>query len=104
MLTKFLTKKTSGGGKIKFVDFSSIVVIIVTTMKYEWDEKKNRENIRKHGLDFAGAWQVFQNPLFVKPDERDDYGEDRWIGIGMMGSSLFFFSPKSNMKRHALSP
>ena len=57
-------------------------------MKYEWDEKKNRENIRKHGLDFAGAWQVFQNPLFVKPDERDDYGEARWSGIGMMSNGI----------------
>ncbi len=32
-------------------------------MRFEWDEKKNNENIRKHGLDYADAWQVFENPL-----------------------------------------
>ena len=57
-------------------------------MRYEWDEKKNNENVRKHGLDFADAWQVFQNLLFVKPDVRDDYDEDRWIGIGMMFNGI----------------
>lgn len=57
-------------------------------MEIEWDENKNAENIRKHGLDFVDAWQVFQNPLFVKLDDREDYGEDRWIGIGMMSNGI----------------
>lgn len=35
-------------------------------MKYEWDEKKNTENIHKHGLDFAEAFNIFQNPLLIK--------------------------------------
>jgi len=29
-------------------------------MEFEWDENKNGENIRKHGIDFADAWQVFE--------------------------------------------
>lgn len=53
-------------------------------MEFEWDEKKNRENLQKHGFDFTDAWQLFKNPLLVKPDTRKDYGEDRWIGIGRM--------------------
>ena len=57
-------------------------------MRFEWDEKKNNENIRKHGLDFADAWQVFGNPLLAKLDERENYGEDRWIGIGMMSNGI----------------
>ena len=51
-------------------------------MRLEWDENKNRENLQKHGLDFTDAWQLFKNPLLVKPDIRKAYGEDRWIGIG----------------------
>ena len=57
-------------------------------MRCEWDEKKNNENIRKHGLDFANAWQVFENPLLAKLDEREDYGEDRWIGVGMISKGI----------------
>ncbi|PIP05432.1 MAG: hypothetical protein COX52_11965, partial [Syntrophobacterales bacterium CG23_combo_of_CG06-09_8_20_14_all_48_27] len=47
-------------------------------MRFEWDEKKNNENIRKHGLDFSDVWQVFENPLLSKLDDRENYGEDRW--------------------------
>ena len=57
-------------------------------MQFEWDEKKNNENITKHGLDFADALQVFENPLLAKLDDREDYGEDRWIGISMMSNGI----------------
>ena len=57
-------------------------------MQFEWDDNKNSENIRKHGLDFTDAWQVFENPLFVKLDDRTDYGEDRWTGVGMMYNGI----------------
>ena len=26
-------------------------------------------------------------PLLVEPDVREDYGEDRWIGLGMIGDT-----------------
>jgi len=45
---------------------------------------KNERNIQKHGFDFEDAWEVFENPLLVKSDARNDYGEQRWIGIGAM--------------------
>jgi len=57
-------------------------------MEFEWDENKNSENIRKHGFDFTDAWQVFENPLLVKLDDRADYGEDRWMGVGMMSNGI----------------
>ena len=50
--------------------------------RFEWDEKKNRQNIKKHGLDFADAEELFGDTLLFWPDVRDDYGEGRWIGIG----------------------
>lgn len=53
-------------------------------MRFEWDENKNRENIRKHGLDLADAWEAFAGPLLIALDDRKEYGEDRWIGIGML--------------------
>src|SRR4051812_47912656 len=53
-------------------------------MRFEWDEAKNRANHRKHGLDFADARQVFDNPLFVEPDTREPYTEERFIGLGTL--------------------
>ena len=53
-------------------------------MQFEWDEEKNQANIHKHGLDFADAWEIFTAPMLTALDDRDDYGEDRWIGIGLL--------------------
>ncbi len=55
-------------------------------MDFEWDEGKNRHNILRHGLDFADAWEIFRAPYVIDPDVRTDYGEDRWIVIGLLGS------------------
>jgi uncharacterized DUF497 family protein len=59
-------------------------------MRFEWDETKNRANIRKHGFDFAEAEEMFRGPLLVRPDVREDYGEKRWIGIGTIRSRVAF--------------
>ena len=53
-------------------------------MKFEWDERKNEVNIDKHGFDFADAHRIFNLPMAVELDQRSDYGEDRWIGTGML--------------------
>ena len=53
-------------------------------MKFEWDDAKNRSNIRKHGFDFADAPEVFRGPLLARPDRREDYGEERWIAMGLL--------------------
>jgi uncharacterized protein len=57
-------------------------------MKFIWDEAKNEINIRKHGLDFADAHEVFDGPLLEKLDERFDYGEERWIAVGLLRGIL----------------
>ena len=53
-------------------------------MNFEWDELKNEVNIDKHGFDFADAYRVFDLPILVDLDGRDNYGEDRWIGTGIL--------------------
>src|SRR5271155_2754723 len=57
-------------------------------MDFEWDEAKNRGNLRKHGFDFAMTEEMFRGPLLVRPDTREDYGEERWIGIGAIQSRV----------------
>ena len=53
-------------------------------MNFEWDDRKNEINIDKHGFDFADAYRTFDLPMVVDIDDRIDYGEDRWIGIGLL--------------------
>ncbi|MGB3621199.1 MAG: BrnT family toxin [Ketobacter sp.] len=51
-------------------------------MQFEWDEAKNATNIRKHGIDFADVMDMFNHPMLTLVDDREDYGEERWIGVG----------------------
>lgn len=57
-------------------------------MEFEWDEAKNKINIRKHGIDLSDAWQLLEHPFLVSHDDRYDYGEDRFIGIGMLDNMI----------------
>ncbi len=53
-------------------------------IEFEWDEKKNRENKRKHKVSFGEAQSVFldENALrFFDPDHSQD--EDRFLMLGM---------------------
>jgi|ERR1017187_7479552 uncharacterized DUF497 family protein len=52
-------------------------------MKVEWNDRKNTANLRKHGIDFADAIPMFDGPMLCEPDTREDYGESRWVGIGI---------------------
>jgi uncharacterized DUF497 family protein len=54
-------------------------------MRFEWDEAKNRANIRKHGFDFGDAEVMFRGLLLVSADTEEDYGEARWRAIGSIG-------------------
>lgn len=53
-------------------------------MRFVWDEKKNRDNVRKHGIDFRDVIDMFSHPMLVLLDTRRDYGEDRWLGVGLL--------------------
>ena len=55
-------------------------------MQFSWDESKRKANIAKHGLDFADASHVFESPMVLFEDDRQDYGEQRMIGIGLLES------------------
>ena len=55
-------------------------------MRFEWDERKNERNTRKHGVSFEEARTVFDDPLHLSLlDYRFSYFEERWITIGMTG-------------------
>ena len=53
---------------------------------FEWDASKAMQNRAKHGVDFAEACEIFSGPVFTARDTRHDYGENRLISIGSVGT------------------
>jgi len=53
-------------------------------VRYEWDERKNRENQRKHGgISFELAALVFEDERrLISLDQVDETGEQRWHALG----------------------
>ena len=51
-------------------------------MNFEWDEEKSRRNLEKHSLHFGDAELVFSGRTITFKDDRNDYGENRFITLG----------------------
>ncbi len=49
-----------------------------------WGDKKNRANLKKHGVSFEAAQLVFDDPLHISRKDRVEGGEDRWQTLGMV--------------------
>ena len=56
---------------------------------FEWDSRKSRSNLRKHGIDFDEAREVFFDPLRRLDMEGHEHGEIRWRTIGEINGSLY---------------
>jgi len=58
-------------------------------MELEWDEKKNRANLQKHGLDFRDARHLdWDNASYVE-DRRFAYPEPRYWAFATWNHSLY---------------
>ena len=57
-------------------------------MRFAWDEAKRRANLRKHGLDFADAEDVFAGVTCTIEDQRFEYGEQRFITFGVLPDTV----------------
>ena len=56
---------------------------------FEWDDTKARANIARHDLSFETARKVFSDPLALDwLDDREDYGEARYVTLGVAGHQL----------------
>ena len=52
-------------------------------LEFEWDDKKEASNIKKHGCSFDEAITVFNDPLsLIFDDEKHSDEEEREIIIG----------------------
>ena len=56
-------------------------------MRIEFDEAKHAATLKARGLDMARAEEVFADATLTVEDDRQDYGEVRYITIGFSGRS-----------------
>ncbi len=70
--------------KILAVGETNTYSVHMSDLIFEWDERKDRENRRKHKISFEQAQTVFldENAIrYFDPDHSED--EDRFIMLGM---------------------
>ena len=59
-------------------------------MQFEWDEEKNKRNLKIHGIDFEMAARVFADPhRLEKYDDSHSDDEDRYITIGEINGTAY---------------
>jgi uncharacterized DUF497 family protein len=54
----------------------------VAELRFEWDERKNAENKRKHGVSFEEAQTVFYDDRAILIDDPDE-DEERFVLLGL---------------------
>jgi len=60
-------------------------------MNYEWDPAKNKENIKKHKVNFEQAVIAFEDPcLLCFYDEAHSQNEDRYTIFGNAKGRILF--------------
>lgn len=64
-------------------------------MDCEWHEAKNEANIRRHGISFEIARQIFEGPVLTRTDNRIDYGEVLYNSIGHVGQTLLIVASQT---------
>jgi uncharacterized DUF497 family protein len=57
-------------------------------MVVEFDAAKRDATLEARGLDMARAGEVFAGATLIVEDDRQDYGEDRFITIGFLDERM----------------
>ncbi len=76
----------------------------MSQMEFEWDDQKEKENIKKHGIDFTTAAHVFSDEFRIeKYDDKHSQEEDRYLVIGIIHEQLavvtVVYTPRRNVIR-----
>jgi len=61
-------------------------------MRFEWDERKNRLNLKRHKIRFETAILAFDDPRTVTIRDRlHDEEEERFVTLGKVGGEVVLF-------------
>jgi uncharacterized DUF497 family protein len=56
--------------------------------RFEWDSVKAQSNLEKHGVAFEDVEHFEFESSETVEDNRQDYGEDRYVSLGLIGRRL----------------
>ena len=70
-------------------------------MDIEFDEEKRLRTLDQRGLDFAHAARLFDGEELTLPDDRADYGEDRFFTVGFLDGRMVLtvWTPRGEARR-----
>lgn len=70
-------------------------------MDFEWDEEKRLSNVRKHGIDFLDAKEIWQGQVLETASPQAHHSEERRIAIGQTEGRLLtvVFTWRENKRR-----
>ena len=57
-------------------------------MEITYDPAKSVKNLEKHGVDLSAADRFDWDDAIMSVDERFDYGETRFVALGLIGTRL----------------
>ena len=57
-------------------------------MEVEYDPAKNARNINERKISFNQVADLDRNSILIRLDDRYDYGEQRWIALGLLAGRL----------------
>ena len=78
----FLTRRSSRSlTAVALLNFSQICAAKPPTVRI----------VSKHSIDFTDAYKIFEYPFFSKVDDRFNYQEKRYIGIGKLEDVIVVF-------------
>jgi len=70
-------------------------------LEFEWHDAKAAANLQAHGVSFELAKTVFKDPFAVERlDDREDYGEERYVIIGMAEGNLLLYVAYTERDEH----
>jgi len=73
-------------------------------MRFSWDERKRRLNLKDHGFDFVDAPRVFEGPTFTFEDDRFAYDEQRFVTLGLLdGTAVSIVHTETSSRIHVIS-
>ena len=70
-------------------------------MQIDYDPAKRADTLFRRGLDLADAIHVFAGPHRTYEDDRQDYGERRFITVGHLRGRLVYiaWTPRGDVRR-----
>jgi hypothetical protein len=70
-------------------------------LEFEWHKAKAEANLCTHGVSFDLAKTVFRDPFAIERlDDREGYGEARFVMIGMAEGNILLFVAYTERKNN----